>query len=346
MNPVYHYTFRELTKIVNDLGMKKFRGEQIFYEIYKRYNLDFENMTSISKTDRKRLKKVFGDYFPNLIKKAGIKNTIKYSLNLQDGSVIETVLIKADKRVTQCVSSQVGCTLGCRFCATAQMGYIRSLTPAEYVEQILFLCSELGSRPTNLVFMGMGEPLLNTENLIRTIKIITDDRGLDFGLRKITVSTAGILTELEVLLREFPNLGIAISLNAPNDQLREKLMPIGKEFSVTDIFKFLNKKKNLFKRRPTLEYILIKDINDSDSMAEDLLTYTNKVKCKINLIPFNPFEECDFQRPSRERIEKFREILMTGPNAVTLRESAGSDINAACGQLAWIENKGGVNGKK
>ncbi|MCK4667813.1 23S rRNA (adenine(2503)-C(2))-methyltransferase RlmN [Candidatus Dependentiae bacterium] len=339
MDSILNFTNEELKIELIGKGYKKFRADQIYLEIYKRYVLSFEEMTEISKLDRKKLSDEFSFLLPNINEKLSEKETgtTKYSIKLLDDEVIETVLIFADKRRTQCLSSQVGCPLGCTFCATAGLDYKRSLSVSEYISQVLLICKDYGKRPTNLVFMGMGEPLLNLDNLIKAIQILIDPSGLDFGLRKITVSTCGLLPELENLLIAFPNIGIAVSLNSTFNDKRNHMMPINKKYSVEDIFNFLIGKKKLFKRRPTIEYVLIKDINDSTTEAGNLLRLTGKIRCKINLIPFNPFPGTKYKRATEKKISIFKNILMTGKNAVTFRESAGTDIFAACGQLARLK---------
>ncbi len=339
MNSILNFTIEELKKNLVEKGYKKFRADQIYLEIYKRYVLSFEEMTEISKIDRKKLSDEFFFLISKINEKLSEKDsgTTKYSIKLLDDEIIETVLIFADKRRTQCLSSQVGCPLGCTFCATAGLGYKRSLTVSEYISQVLLICKDYGKRPTNLVFMGMGEPLLNLENLVKAIQILIEPSGLDFGLRKITVSTCGLLKELEKLLITFPNIGIALSLNSTFNDKRNQLMPINKKYSVEDIFKFIKDKQKLFKRRPTIEYVLIKDINDSITEAENLLKFASKIRCKINLIPFNPFPGTKYKRATDKKIDKFKNILMSGKNAVTFRESAGTEIFAACGQLARLK---------
>ncbi len=336
MNSILNFTNEELKKELVEKGYKKFRADQIYLEIFKRYILSFEEMTEVSKVDRKKLADEFDFLIPDINDKLSEKDTgtTKYSVKLLDDEIIETVLIFADKRRTQCLSSQVGCPLGCEFCATAGLGFKRSLSVSEYISQVLLICKDYGKRPTNLVFMGMGEPLLNLDNLVKAIKILIEPKGLDFGLRKITVSTCGLLRELEKLLITYPNIGIAISLNSTFNDKRNHLMPINKKYSVEDIFNFLIGKKKLFKRRPTIEYVLIKDINDSRTEADNLLRLTSKIRCKINLIPFNPFPGTKYKRATDKKIGIFKNILMTGKNAVTFRESAGTEIFAACGQLA------------
>ncbi|MDD3626677.1 MAG: 23S rRNA (adenine(2503)-C(2))-methyltransferase RlmN [bacterium] len=337
MKSILELNYSELKESLLEKGYRKYRADQIYKHLYKRFILDFDDMTDISKIDREKLKEEFSFIIPEISERHEEEEskTIKFNLKLTDENIIETVVISAGNRVTQCVSSEVGCRLGCVFCATAGLGYNRSLTVEEYVSQVLLISNKTGSRPTNLVFMGMGEPLMNTDNLIKAIGILSDMQGFDFGLRKITVSTAGIIPEIERLLLNFPNIGIAISLNSTNEKQRTELMPINQKYPVKDIFNFLSTKRTLFKRRPTIEYILIDKINDSEKDADQLIKLTDRIPCKINLIPYNPHPGCDFKRSTR--IDPFLNRMMNAKNAVTFRQSAGTGIYAACGQLANIK---------
>ena len=263
--------------------------------------------------------------------------SIKYAFALDDGQIIESVLIPDQGRHTLCVSSQVGCAMGCRFCLTGTMGFKRNLTAAEMVNQIHFVMEELTlqgkGRLNNLVFMGMGEPLANFDNLLTALDILLDPRGLNFSDRKVTVSTCGLIPKMAEFGRR-STVNLAISLHAADDQTRTQLMPINASYPLADLLSACRQYPVPKRRRIMMEYVMIKDCNDSKAAAKKLVKILHGIPCKINLLPFNECPALPFQCPSRATIEAFQNILLQADLTVMIRESRGADISAACGQLA------------
>ena len=261
--------------------------------------------------------------------------TVKAVIALEDGLEIESVLMRhKDRRNTVCVSSQVGCPLACTFCLTGQMGFKRNLSDFEIVEQVLFFArylKKIEAKITNLVFMGMGEPFLNYENVLRAIKMLNDPEGFNFGARRISISTVGIVEGIRKLAQENLEVNLAISLHAPNDELRSKLMPINKKYPLKDILNAVDDYIGKTRRRVMFEYIMIKNINDSDLCADELAELLRRKLCFVNLISYNPIGK--FLASSPQKIERFKKILEKKGIAVTQRFRFGEDIKAACGQL-------------
>ena len=323
-----------------DMGEKPFRGRQIAGWIYKHKSNDFLKMTNICAPLRDKLSKKFliGKIQP--LKTVNDKSsTCKTLWELADGESIESVLIPDKDRLTLCISTQVGCPLNCQFCATGRIGFRRNLAAGEIINQ--FLQTELGEseRITNVVFMGMGEPLLNFDNLLTALEVLIDDLCIGFGARKITVSTAGIPPKIRSLADSGLNVGLAFSLNAASDHLRDLLMPINRRFKLQDNLEALQYYHRKINRRITFEYVLIKGINDSLKDAADLAEITRGIPCKINLIRYNPIDGSQFRPPDNKTVYAFRDFLYPRTPAVTLRESKGANIAAACGQLKAFYSK-------
>jgi 23S rRNA (adenine2503-C2)-methyltransferase len=317
-------------------GIAAYRADQIRKWIYLRQVDDFDLMTDISKEIRGLLARHFA------VGRLGIERvetsrdgSRKYLFRLEDGRHIETVLIPERDHYTLCVSSQAGCAQGCLFCLTAAGGFERNLTRAEIVGQVRDIKNELegAERLTNIVFMGMGEPLANFKNLVSAIGAITDnDAGLRFAGRRVTVSTAGLVPRIADLGRQ-TKVNLAVSLNATDNDTRSRLMPINRTYPLEDLLEACRQFPLQPGRRITFEYILIKGINDSRGDAERLAKLLQPIRSKINLIPFNPHEGCDFQRPSEAAIKAFYDVLFAKNYTVIIRRSKGQDISAACGQL-------------
>jgi 23S rRNA (adenine2503-C2)-methyltransferase len=304
----------------------------VFFDLIENWN----ESTTLSKDLRGKLQKkvsldIKGEIFAS---KDG--RTVKARLVLEDDLAIETVLMKhSDRRNTICVSSQVGCPLGCLFCVTGTMGFKRNLEVSEIVEQVLFFARYLKKKKekiTNVVFMGMGEPFLNWENVKKTIEILNDDNCFGIGARKISVSTAGITKGIEKLARDFPQINLAISLHAPDDELRSELMPVGKKYSIAKILKAVDEYIEKTNRKVMFEYVMLKGINDSDEQAKKLSKLLKKPLYMVNLIAYNPNGR--FESSPAERIKKFKAILEKAGIFATQRYRFGTDIEAACGQLA------------
>ncbi len=333
-----------LIRYVESLGQPAFRGRQIMAWLYRPGITDFDQMTDIAKKFREILKEYACiSNFSEPIVEYSKDGCVKFGFRLADGHVIESVLIPEEDRNTLCLSSQVGCAMQCSFCLTGTMGFIRNLTPAEMVNQVcairdflLFLPREnlIGPRElTNLVFMGMGEPLNNLDNLLTALSILTEPKGLDLTGRKITVSTCGIAPKLR-RLGENSTVNLAISLHAVDDATRDLLMPINRRYPLSVLLKACESYPMPKRRRIMFEYILLKDINDSDEAALELVRRLKNIPCKINLLPYNESPELPYRSPSPERVLAFQKILLDRHLSVFIRASRGSDISAACGQLA------------
>lgn len=327
----------ELEEILDSWKEKKYKAKQIALWIYQRNICDFEKMTDLSKSLRQKLKENFTiSYLPVASLQVSEKDgTRKFLFTLEDNQKIESVLMREKKRIILCLSTQVGCPLACVFCATGEMGYKRNLSSGEIVNQILTIKTFLkpGEKINNIVLMGMGEPLLNYENTLEALKIMTSELGLCLPARKITLSTAGVVDKIYQLAEENLKIKLAISLHSPADQLRTHLMPLNKKYPLKDLLAVAKHYAQKTRRRITFEYILIKGVNDSPRIALELAKAIQGIPCKINLILYNPIPGNPLERPDQESVDKFKEILYPRTPAVTLRISKGQDIQAACGQL-------------
>lgn len=327
----------ELISWLGNRKIESYRADQILKWIYLRQTDRFDLMTDIAKDVRPLLE----DHFRiGRLQKEKVEiskdGTRKYLFKLEDGKRIESVLIPERDHYTLCISSQVGCAQDCRFCLTARGGFQRNLSKAEIVSQVRDIKHQMqDSMPlSNLVFMGMGEPLANYKNLIRAIEVITDsDFGLGFSGRRVTVSTAGLASRLAALGRD-TKVNLAVSLNATDNDTRNRLMPINRTFPIEKLLKACQNFPLSGGRRITFEYVLLKDVNDSVEDAHRLVKLLRPIKSKINLIPFNSHAGCQFQRPDEDTILRFQKILIDKNYTVMIRQSKGQDINAACGQLA------------
>lgn len=328
-------SMEELEQFACSMGEKPFRGRQLFAWLYNKRARDFPEMTDISKPLRLRLAEVAEI---GLLRIAAVvasrdRGTRKFLFELGDGERIESVYIREAERHTLCVSTQVGCALGCRFCATGRMGFRRNLSAGEIVDQVLLVEREVGEEVSNLVLMGMGEPLLNYENVIAACELVRHERGLAIGHRRIVISTAGWVPGIMRLAEEGHRFKLAISLNATTDEQRQALMPIAERYPLQELLNAVVFYYRRSGRRPTFEYVLLAGVNDSPEDARRLRELLKQVPCKVNLIPYNPTDDL-FRRPTAERIEAFRQGLAPLKAPVIVRWSKGDDIQAACGQLA------------
>ena len=334
-------THDELLSFVAELGEKRFRADQIFQWLHARGASSLDQMSDLSKDLRARLADTvaLGTLEVAEVQRS-IDGTRKLRLTTRDGKSIESVLIPDGDKLTQCISSQVGCALDCQFCATATLGLTRNLEPGEIADQVyraqeLLAREEPGRRITNLVYMGMGEPLHNYDAVVKSIAILTDERGANFSHRRITVSTVGLVPGIERLGREAhvrPNL--AVSLNAASDQVRDRIMPVNRKWPIARLLAALRAYPLERRRRITFEYVLLAGVNDSGEDAELLARLLRGMKCKVNLIPWNPHPGAPYQRPSADAIERFQNRVKELGLAAYLRTPRGDDIDAACGQLA------------
>lgn len=331
-------TFNQLSDFIKNLGEPAFRAKQIFSWLYRPNIHTFEQMTNLSKDFRAKLSTISLISQLSLLNRETSKDgTVKYAFELEDKHLIESVLIPDDGRYTLCVSSQAGCAMGCSFCLTGTMGFQRNLKPSEIVNQVCFAMDELASnnlgRVNNLVFMGMGEPLANYNNLIYSLDILTDSHGIDFSDRKITVSTCGVVPKIDSLGRD-SKVNLAISLHASNETTRNNLMPVNNTYSLDEVLNACRRYPLPKRKRIMIEYILLKDINDSKKDAKNLVKILHGIPCKINLLPFNEGDALPFKSPNHQTTLDFQEILHDAGCTAIIRESRGADISAACGQLA------------
>jgi len=326
---------QEIEKFVLDNSLQPFRARQIGKWIYRKGVVSFDEMTDLSKDFRDLLEFSFS-IKPSLEleqEQLSEDGTKKYLFKLSDGNQIESVLIPEKGRYTLCISSQVGCALGCTFCMTGTVGKIRNLTPSEILDQYMLVNRYNENCITNIVFMGMGEPLDNIQNLVKAINTLIDPNCLALSPKRITVSTSGLVPKIKEL-GEQVSVNLAVSLNAPRDELRDEIMPINKRYPIKELidasvnFPVPNRKFLMF------EYVVLKNINDSDSDAHSLGRLLRGIKCKINLLPFNEAYPLPYESPSWERVLKFQDILISYKINVRIRKSRGSDILGACGQLA------------
>ncbi len=326
---------QEFNQFINDIHEKPFRADQIWSWIYQKNLTSFDGMTNISHPFRATLKQIAFISSLKLIKKtiSSISKTEKFLWELTDGLRIESVYIPEGKRRTVCISSQIGCALKCQFCATGTMGFIRNLESDEITDQILSVSKEIGQKPTNIVVMGMGEPLLNFDNIMKALYIINHSDGMAIGHRKITISTAGIIPQLIRYAEEGHPFKLAISLNAATDHVRTRLMPINKTYPLGELIQTARDYTQKTKKRITFEYVLLKGINDTQSDALRLLKLLKGIPCKVNLIACNPTSDL-FEPPDKNALRNFAEIIRPLCAPVTMRLSKGDDIQAACGQLA------------
>lgn len=325
---------KEIEDITDSLGASKFRARQIHNWIYLKSVKTIDDMTDLSVKFREDLKTVACITDTKIkIKQESSDGTLKYLLEFPDGECVETVLMRFDNRanLTACVSSQVGCAVNCSFCATGKRGFIRNLTYKEIVEQVLTIQRDTGLKITNIVFMGQGEPLLNLDNVIKAMKIFNEN--FQIGARRLTISTSGIIPGIEKLSEIDMQSTLALSLHAPNHEIRSQLMQIENKYPMPELKKSLKKYIEKTGRRITIEYLLIKDLNDTIESAKQLVQYIKDIKCNINLIPYNPTEKNDYKKPSGNSIMRFKSLLEQSGKKVTVRLERGSDIDAACGQL-------------
>ena len=329
-------TREELERFAQSLGERAFRGRQIMRWIYQQGVEDFEEMTDIGKALRRRLKEVA---YISSLKPVKVETspdgTSKFLFPLEDGNSVESVLIPHEGRLTLCISTQVGCRMGCRFCLTGLQGFARNLTAGEIVNQVLAVRKAIGRkrRITNVVLMGMGEPLDNYEQVVKAIRMMEDEFGLGLSGRKITLSTVGLLPGLERIFSEGIRFRLAISLNAADQETRSRLMPVSRRYPLEELLDLCRRLPLPPRERITFEYVLIAGVNDSVKDAERLSQILKGIRCKVNLIPYNELPELPFRRPNPERVLAFQRVLLEGGYTAPLRESRGQEIGAACGQL-------------
>lgn len=360
-------TIEEVEKFAVSTGEQSYRGRQLFYWIYNRAATTFDEMSNLPKALRQRLNDLASlDTLRTLTKQVSPRDgTAKYLFELSDGSKIESVLIPPspqlngeEKRLTLCISTQVGCPLDCKFCATGTMGFTRNLTAGEIVDQVLQVRKESPRKITNLVYMGMGEPLMNYEAVMKSVEILSNEYSVGISAKRMTISTAGWAEGIRRMADEKRKVKLAVSLHTLDDELRTKLMPVNRKFNLEKLILAVQYYYEKTKQRVTYEYILLRGLNDTDEDVRRLVSLSRKVPCKINVIPFHPI---DFTQPDKhglaghpdksgvaatlrptslQSMEKFVAKLRQANITVMVRSSAGEDIEAACGQLAVLEERG------
>jgi 23S rRNA (adenine2503-C2)-methyltransferase len=329
-----NYSKEEITELFENMNEPAYRAEQLFVGIYAKLYNDFSQFSNLSKPLRAELSRQYELRSFHLADKweSPEDNTTKLLWKLKDGLKIESVIIYEGKRVTFCISSQVGCALDCKFCETGKMGHPRNLNLAEIVEQVIRMTELSTSKPTNIVFMGMGEPLLNYDTVMKAADIFADPQGLSFSRKKITISTAGIAPRIYQMADENRPYSLAISINAPTQEIRRKIMPISQKYSLSQLMHAIRYYTNVTDKRVTFEYVMIKGINVSENHAKQLLKLTKNIPSKINAIACNSDDPL-YPAPSEEEIAHFEQVLLDGNRTVMIRSRKGSEIQAACGQL-------------
>lgn len=329
----------EIKSFLESHGEKGFRAKQIWEWLWQKSVTDFESMTNLSKNTRQLLEEHFS-FMPVSIDSFQVSKdrTIKDAFKLSDGNIVEGVLIPTDSRMTACISSQVGCSLTCKFCATGKLARIRNLEAEEIYDQVVLIRDQAKQHYdqslTNIVYMGMGEPLLNYKNMMTSIDRITSPDGLGMSPQRITVSTAGIAKMIKKLGDDEVKFNLALSLHAANDEKRNKIMPINEQNSLDALAEALNYFYEKTGTRVTFEFIVFKDFNDGIQDAQELAAYCRRVKAKVNIIEYNPIDDGEFQQTLPQRLDRFKEVLEDKGIIVNVRRSRGKDIDAACGQLA------------
>lgn len=328
-------TLEEIEALMVTLGEPKFRAKQIYEWLHKKLVQSLDEMTNIPLALREKIKQEVGFAAVEEETKSvsKIDGTTKFLFKLQDGSMVESVLMKYKHGNSVCISSQVGCRMGCRFCASTIGGLTRNLLPSEMLGQIYYIQKSTQERVSNVVLMGTGEPFDNYDNFFRMLHLLTNPQGLNISQRNITVSTCGIVPKIKELAKEHLQITLAISLHSPTDEMRKELMPIANRYSIDEIMEACEDYFNETKRRITFEYSLVAGVNDKPEHANILAKRLKKLNCHVNLIPVNPIEERDFRQPEQESIQNFRKMLEKNRINATIRREMGRDIQGACGQL-------------
>ncbi len=325
----------EIEEILSEMGEQKFKAKQIFDWVHNKCVDDYDGMSNVSKKTKEELSKIleFTRASIELKLESKLDETKKYVIRFEDGNVVESVFLKYKFGNTACISSEVGCKMGCLFCASTKNGYLRGLTAAEMLKQIYLIQKDTGEKISNVVIMGSGEPLNNYDNVVKFLRLINDERGQNISMRKITVSTCGIVPDIYRLADEDLPITLAISLHAPTQEKREQILPVSKKYKLPELMKACDYYLEKTGRRLTFEYIMIKGFNDSTSDAELLARLLNRKLANVNLIPCNYVKESNIKPSDNLDIEKFKRVLVDKGINATVRRELGSDINAACGQL-------------
>ena len=340
MQSIFSITRKKLEEYFIDIGEKKFKATQVFEWIYRKGVRSFDDMSNISKDTIEKIKEDFNFNSLKIIRKQEDELVSKYLFELSDGNKIESVLMEHDYGLSLCISSQIGCNMGCAFCESGRLKKVRNLSVDEMLLQIMEVEKERGERISHVVIMGIGEPFDNYDNFMDFIRIVTDPYSLALGQRHITVSTCGIVPKIREFADEETGVNLAISLHAPNNELRSKIMKINNAYKIEEIIDAIKYYLDKTNRRVTFEFILLKDVNDTIECALELSKLLKGINCYVNLIPYNETENIEFKRSKTSQIGAFYDILKKDNINVTIRKEFGSKVSAACGQLrAEVESK-------
>lgn len=333
MTSIYGKTQEELERYFEDIGQKKFKAIQIFEWLYQKRVSDFSNMNNVGKKIIDLLNKDFSLEKLVILDKREDIDVVKYLFKLEDNNKIEAVLMKHDYGNSLCISTQVGCNMGCHFCESGRLKKVRNLETYEMVLQILMVESDLNIRISHLVLMGIGEPFDNYDNVIKFIDIINNPKGIALGSRHITISTCGLVPKIKEFMNYDKQVNLAISLHAPNNEIRDKIMNINKVYRIEEVIKVVKEYIKKTNRRVTFEYIMLRGVNDSIENAIELSKLLKGINCYVNLIPYNETSHIEFKKSNKESILKFYDTLKKNNINVTIRREFGSKVSAACGQL-------------
>ena len=337
MNKIYDYDLNDLIVYVESMGLKKFKAKQIYKWLYKKRVTSFDVMSDLSKDLIQNLKENFIiDSLEVVTKQVSSDGTVKFLSRLEDGSLVESVLMSFDYGYSACISTQVGCNMGCTFCASGLLKKVRNLTSGEILNQVVNIqryLDQTEERLANIVVMGTGEPFDNYDNLMKALSIINDNDGLEIGARHITISTCGLVPIIKKFSNERTQYNLAVSLHAPNDELRSRLMPINRAYPLAQLMDALKEYSAINNRRLTFEYLLLDGINDTQENADQLRDLLKGMNAYVNLIPYNEVEENDYKTSGEKKALAFYDMLKKRGIAVTIRQKKGDDIDAACGQL-------------
>lgn len=333
MKSIFDFKLEDLTSYLEDNGYSKFVSKQIYDWIYKKRVFDFDKMSNIKLELREQLKKDFDISMLKLVRRQASKETNKYLFELADGNLIESVLMRHDYGLSVCVSSQIGCNMGCSFCESGRLKKVRDLLPGEIVRQILMIEEDVGMRISSVVVMGIGEPFDNYDNIMDFIRIINSPFGIAIGARHITVSTSGLVPMIKRYAEEDLQTNLAISLHAPNDELRNKIMKVNKAYNISELIAAINEYIEKTNRRVTIEYVMLSMVNDSEENANELADLLRGMNVYVNLIPYNETSHIEYKKSPNDRVMKFYDTLKRRGINVTVRREFGGNIDAACGQL-------------
>lgn len=326
--------YAEIARALQEMGEPAFRAKQVFVWLHKGVK-SFDEMTNLSKSLREKLKETYYITVPQIVRKqcSAKDGTIKYLWQLEDGNCVETVLMRYHHGNSVCISSEVGCAMGCAFCASTKGGLVRRLRPSEMVDQVLFASLDSGLPISNIVLMGIGEPLDNYDTVLRFLELINSPDGMNIGMRHISLSTCGLVNQIQRLAEEKLQLTLSVSLHAPLDEIRSSIMPVNRKYNVETLLEACREYFQKTGRRISFEYAMIRDVNDTKEIAEILANKLDGIAAHVNLIPLNNIEESPLKPSTRKSVMEFQQVLESHGIPATVRRTLGSDIDASCGQL-------------